>query len=199
MKPATQDGRSARWEEHRRTRHRELLRSVRHVIDEHGADISMDQISAYTGTSKTVLYRYFGDRAGLQRAMGEWAMAVIRRSLAAAQAPVGDSRAALGAMISAFTELAGSAPHVYRFCDAAVDTQSTGAARGFFADVTGLLCDRMGLVRDFEVLWAYGAVGFVRACTEQWLRTPTDRNDFNDRLTAWLWASSQALSEENRR
>lgn len=203
MKPVTSDGRSSRWDEHRRRRHRELLRTVRHAIAEHGAELSMDQISAYSGTSKTVLYRYFGDRHGLQASMGAWAMRVIRRSLAEAPSPAGDSRAALEGMIDAFTALASGAPEVYRFCDAAIDPGSGTPARGFFADVTALLCDRMGLSRDCEVVWAYGAIGFVRSSTEHWLCTGSaagtfaDRSDFTTRLTTWLWDSSRDFMEEH--
>ena len=172
MKPITSDGRSARWDEHRRRRHRELLRTVRHVVAEHGADLSMEQISARSGTTKTVLYRYFGDRSGLQAAMGDWAMHTIRRSLAA------------------------GSPEVYRFCDSAV---SGGApARGFLTDVTDLLCVRMGLTREAEVQWAAGALGFVRSCTEQWLLDPRDRHDFTTRLTTWLWDSSRSFMEVHR-
>ncbi|WP_295687212.1 TetR/AcrR family transcriptional regulator [uncultured Brevibacterium sp.] len=196
MKPITSDGRSARWDEHRRRRHRELLRTVRHVVAEHGADLSMEQISARSGTTKTVLYRYFGDRSGLQAAMGDWAMHTIRRSLAAAHAPEGDSRAALEAMIDAFTALAAGSPEVYRFCDSAV---SGGApARGFLTDVTDLLCVRMGLTREAEMQWAAGALGFVRSCTEQWLLDPRDRHDFTTRLTTWLWDSSRSFMEVHR-
>src|SRR5690625_7982283 len=79
MKSIT-DGRSTRWQKHRDQRRRELLRAVRLVVDEYGDELSMDQISEHSGTTKSVLYRYFTDRAGLQAAMGEWAMGVIVRS-----------------------------------------------------------------------------------------------------------------------
>jgi AcrR family transcriptional regulator len=108
MKSIT-DGRSTRWQKHRDERRRELLRAVRHVVDEHGDELSMDQISEYSGTTKSVLYRYFTDRAGLQAAMGEWAMGLIVRSLdeAAAASANADvtpttAREALASMIRAF-------------------------------------------------------------------------------------------------
>lgn len=198
MKPVTSDGRYARWDDHRRRRRRELLRTIRHVIDEHGADLSMDEISARSGTTKTVLYRYFGDRGGLQACMGDWAMDVIRRSLAEAPAPAGDRRAALAGMIDAFTALAAGSPAVYRFCDSALARSAGAPARGFLADVTDLLCVRMGLTGDSEILWADGAIGLVRSCTERWLHDPTDRADFTDRLTTWLWDSSRSFMEVHR-
>ncbi|WP_241241391.1 hypothetical protein [Brevibacterium linens] len=58
MKSIT-DGRSTRWQKHRNERRRELLRSVRLVVEEYGDDMSMEQISDATGTSKSVLYRYW--------------------------------------------------------------------------------------------------------------------------------------------
>ena len=107
MKSLT-DGRSTRWQQHRDLRRRELLRAVRHVVDEHGDELSMEQISEYSGTTKSVLYRYFTDRAGLQAAMGEWAMDVISKSLDDATAA--SAQDALAEMIHAFVALAAESP-----------------------------------------------------------------------------------------
>lgn len=167
------DGRSARWEAHRRTRRRELLRAVRRALEAAGPDASMDEISAHTGTSKTVLYRYFGDRAGLQTAVGEWAMRAIARSLDEASAEAAGPDDALEAMIRAFSSLAHRSPAVYRFCDAAVPSSPDASAGGFLADVADLLCERMGLTADADRLWAVGAIGFVRACTLAWIEDPS--------------------------
>lgn len=153
MKSLT-DGRSTRWQEHRDSRRRELLRTVRHVVDERGDDLSMEQISEFSGTTKAVLYRYFTDRAGLQEAMGDWAMQVIANSLDEASTTVADSddarpvdrRDTLEAMIRAFVGLAAGAPNVYRFCDQAVGRFDPGEQGGFFSEVADLLADRKSVV-----------------------------------------------------
>lgn len=173
-----------------------LLRRVRHAVAQHGPDISMEQLSASAQTTKTVLYRYFGDRGGLQRAMGELAMRVISRSLDQAVCSPNTPRESLRAMIAAFVDLAARAPHVYRFCDAAVtstvDAEGPDEYATFFQGITELLCRRLQLAGDVEVQWAYGAIGFVRAGTERWLLSPTDQEAFVDQLATWLWNSRSA-------
>lgn len=194
MKSIT-DGRSTRWQKHRDERRRELLRSVRLVVDEYGDDMSMEQISDATGTSKSVLYRYFADRAGLQAAMGEWAMGVIVRSLdeAAAASAKGEGSAAaqesLAAMIRAFVTLAGNSPNVYRFCDTAVNRFAPEETGGFFNSVAGQLAERLGLSGEQARLWSAGAIGFVRAATETWLSRPDRPEEFATTITHWLWAT----------
>ena len=203
MKSLT-DGRSPRWQEHRDSRRRELLRTVRHVVDERGDDLSMEQISEFSGTTKAVLYRYFTDRAGLQEAMGDWAMQVIANSLDEASTTVADSddarpvdrRDTLEAMIRAFVGLAAGAPNVYRFCDQAVGRFDPGEQGGFFSEVADLLAERLDLdVTDSRFdgddgrLWAAGAIGFVRAATETWLKSPGSPDAFAASVSTWLWAS----------
>ncbi|RBP64674.1 TetR family transcriptional regulator [Brevibacterium sanguinis] len=205
MKSLT-DGRSTRWQEHRDLRRRELLRAVRHVVDEHGDDLSMGQISEYSGTTKAALYRYFTDRAGLQAAMGEWAMEVIAKSLddagaartASSSAPTAPPaqesltpQEALTAMIGAFVTLAAGSPSVYRFCDTAVNRFAPTETGGFFNSIARLLAERVGLEGPEGTLWASGAIGFVRAATENWLADPGPPEEFAATISRWLWASLQ--------
>lgn len=157
----------------------------------------MDVIAAGAGTTKTVFYRYFGDRAGLQLAMGEWAMRVIRREIDAAGAHADEPREALAAMIRAFARLAAGSPAVYTFCDAVVLPTGDEAGRDFFTSVTHLLAERLGLDEARERLWAFGALGFVRACTQQWLveraqhrpALSVDIDVFTHHVTTWVWNS----------
>ena len=189
MKSLT-DGRSTRWQKHRDRRRRELLRAVRLVVDEYGDGLSMDQISEYSGTTKSVLYRYFTDRAGLQAAMGEWAMAVIVRSLDEATAT--SAQESLAAMIRAFVRLAGDSPNVYRFCDTAVNRFAPEATGGFFNSIAALLAQRLELDGIRASLWSAGAIGFVRAATESWLSDPDEPEEFAATISHWLWASLPA-------
>lgn len=99
----------------------------------------MEQISEYSGTTKSVLYRYFTDRAGLQAAMGEWAMDVIAKSLDDATAA--SAQDALTKMIHAFVALAAESPNIYRFCDTAVNRFAPTETGGFFNSIAGLLAE----------------------------------------------------------
>lgn len=189
MKSLT-DGRSTRWQQHRDLRRQELLRAVRYVVDEHGDELSMEQISEHSGTTKSVLYRYFTDRAGLQAAMGEWAMNVISKSLDDATAS--SAHDALTKMIRAFVALAAESPNIYRFCDPAVNRFAPTETGGFFNSVAGLLAERLVLEGAQGQLWAAGAIGFVRAATENWLADPSHPDEFATTISQWLWASLPA-------
>src|SRR5660398_211422 len=65
------DGRDTRWQEHRVERRATLVDSALRAIRTHGAAVTIDEIALGAGTSKTVLYRYFGDRNGLYLAMAD--------------------------------------------------------------------------------------------------------------------------------
>ena len=69
--PDVADGRSVRWIRHREERRGSLVDSTIRAIRRHGAGVGMDDIAAEAGTSKTVIYRHFEDRAGLYRAVVE--------------------------------------------------------------------------------------------------------------------------------
>ncbi|MFC3184866.1 helix-turn-helix domain-containing protein [Pseudoglutamicibacter albus] len=65
------DGRATRWEDHRRQRREELLIAARRAIHHGGPQLSMDEIAAAAQTSKSVYYRYFGDKDGLRAAISQ--------------------------------------------------------------------------------------------------------------------------------
>ncbi|MFY9262382.1 MAG: TetR/AcrR family transcriptional regulator [Actinomycetaceae bacterium] len=72
-KPAPKkiDRRSSRWNEHRAQRREELLNLTHEAVRRYGASVSMDQIAEVAQTSKSIIYRYFADKTGLQNALGE--------------------------------------------------------------------------------------------------------------------------------
>jgi AcrR family transcriptional regulator len=63
------DGRAVRWDEHRAERRRHVLDAAIAAIEAAppGADINLQQIADAAGIVRTVLYRHFDGRAGLQR------------------------------------------------------------------------------------------------------------------------------------
>lgn len=65
------DGRRERWTHHKAERRAHILDAAISVIEEHepGADVQIAQIAERAGLGRTVLYRHFDDRAGLERAI----------------------------------------------------------------------------------------------------------------------------------
>ena len=130
---AARDRRDSRWDAHREQRRAELVAATVGAIRRHGAGVGMDDVAASAGTSKTVIYRHFGDRTGLYTAVCEQVAAVlldqIRRATNEAL-PTGP-RAAVSAGIDAYLRLIESDPELYRFVvHRPLWVQPTGARAG---------------------------------------------------------------------
>lgn len=218
----TDDGRSTRWDDHREARRAELVRVARKLVHHGGPDASMDDIAAAAGTSKSIVYRYFTDKDGLQLAVAAAVVTDIRAALDVAATEAATPREALRGMVDTYLAMIESSPHVYTFV-------TRGGSVGVFLDsvtelvaapfVRALGVDPDGPEAGWARLWAAGAVGFVRGAGERWLagdhaddqaddpggargtdgataaREP--RQDVASRVAAWLWAGPvAALSRE---
>ncbi|WP_406830744.1 TetR/AcrR family transcriptional regulator [Pedococcus sp. KACC 23699] len=211
----TTDGRSTRWDEHRATRRRELVEATLRAIREHGAGVGMDDIAAAAGTSKTVFYRHFTDRAGLYAAVSESVDARILRDLGAAMGEGGVDgspdlasagaapRAVIAAAIDSYLALVERDPEVYRFVVNAplLDTHSGGDPA---LAVTSHIADQMSALlraalasagRDpsAATVWGAGVVGMVRAAADHWLADPgLSRSELTTHLTDLAWGGLSA-------
>jgi AcrR family transcriptional regulator len=180
----TADGRSTRWDDHREARRTELARAARKVVHHHGPDVSMDDIAAAAGTSKSIVYRYFVDKTGVQLAVAEEVVADIRAALVDAAQTADGPRAALRAMVGTYLAMIESSPSVYTF------VTRDGSSEHVVDSITDLITAAGGGNR----LWAAGAVGFVRGTAELWLRTEPreDPDQLADQITRWLWTGPVA-------
>ncbi|BAS18061.1 hypothetical protein AHiyo8_63640 [Arthrobacter sp. Hiyo8] len=70
----------------------------------------MEDIATAASTSKSVYYRYFGDKAGLQQAMGEVVLGQMQRRMKEAAESAQTPREGLFAMVSAYLQMAESSP-----------------------------------------------------------------------------------------
>jgi AcrR family transcriptional regulator len=214
------DGRSTRWDEHRATRRRELVEATLRAIREHGAGVGMDDIAAAAGTSKTVFYRHFTDRAGLYAAVSQSVDARILRDLGSAMgaadtdtglspdlASAGGSgaspRAVISAAIDSYLALVERDPEVYRFVVNAplLDAPSGGdpalAVTSHIADqmsaLLGAALTSVGRDPSAAAVWGAGVVGMVRAAADQWLADPAlTRTELTTHLTDLAWGGLSA-------
>jgi AcrR family transcriptional regulator len=174
------DGRSRRWDEHRATRRHELVDATLRAIRAHGAGVGMDGIAAVAGTSKTVFYRHFTDRAGLYAAVAERVDENIMRDLRAAAGGGGGTggRTVIAAAIEAYLRLVEEEPEIYRFVvTAPILDRSGGDPSG---PVSAHIAEEIGALLDGALgadaaeplrsrVWAYGVVGMVRSAADDWL------------------------------
>lgn len=202
------DGRSARWDEHRLARRRELVEATVRAVREYGAGVGMDEVAATAGTSKTVLYRHFADRAGLYAAVADRVDGTIVRGISrAADAEGGaDARAphaVIRAVIAAYLHLVEDDPEVYRFIVNAPmvppgerpDGDVTAGMTGRIAEhVTGIIGAGLGspVAKPTAHLWGVALVGMVRAAADAWLAdggadSGRTADDLADDLTTLVW------------
>ncbi|WP_022925253.1 TetR/AcrR family transcriptional regulator [Serinicoccus marinus] len=211
--PVARDGRDARWEAHRTERRHQLVEAALKAIRQHGAGVGMDEIAAQAGTSKTVLYRHLGDKAGLYSAVVAAVDETVLGDLAAASRQGGDVLARIQAMVHSYLSLVERDPEIYRF----VMTRPLETTEGDPDDPVHRITDRVsdqlaGAIRthltqhgrgaEADLLapaWGHGIVGLVRAAADHVLTsTSTTRLSVDDATHAVIELIRPALAGENR-
>jgi AcrR family transcriptional regulator len=196
------DRRSTRWDAHRTARRAELVEAALAAIRERGAGAGMDDVAASAGTSKTVVYRHFTDRADLHAAVcARVADSIVTHVRAAVDAAAG-SRQMATAAIGEYLRLVEADPEVYRFV-VHRPLLDRDLVRGG-ADPVGDLISRIGAEaavviaahlaahgRDATAAapWGHGLVGLVHAATDNWLARPEGmtRDELATHLTDLAW------------
>lgn len=183
--PSRPDGRTTRWEQHRAARRLDLVRAARRSVHERGPDVSMDELATDIGTSKSILYRYFTDKAGLQRAVGGHVLDRMLRELTEAATGIGGPRERIHSMVAHYLQMVDDAPHVYAFVTSPA-IEASSEVRGFVEEVDAVVAHTLvpavlGLEDDADIeeiprelaaratLWAAGVTGTVRSVADRWL------------------------------
>lgn len=178
--PSNADGRATRWAEHRTTRRRELVEDTLRAIRKHGASVGMDEIAAQAKTSKTVIYRHFGDRAGLYTAVVASVHDFIHAGLEAALELTDpeDLSSLVHDLADAYLGLVERDPEIYRFVLAppssvASEVDPYGGLPEIMGDhVAQAIADHLnaqGQDPSCAPTWGHGLVGFIRASADRWM------------------------------
>src|SRR4051812_45752998 len=111
-------------------RRRELLEAADRVVLRDGPKASMNAIAAEAGITKPILYRHFGDKAGLYQALAVRHTDALLDSLRAALDAPAERRRRVEATLDTYLAAIEARPQVYRFLmHPAEDPQSP--ERGF--------------------------------------------------------------------
>ncbi|MEY2425306.1 MAG: hypothetical protein QOI61_878 [Actinomycetota bacterium] len=186
----------------RADRREELLNAAISGIRKHGPSASMDVLAAEAGITKPILYRHFGDRAGLVSAIADRFAETLQAEITAAlsQNAVG-TRALLVGTIDAFVGYIEREPAVYRYLvrhgnsDPAVDvTGFLDQISNRVALVIGEEARRLGSDSGGAEAIAHGIVSFVYAAGDWWVdRRTMPRAQLVAYLADFLWVGLEGL------
>ncbi|HVT22389.1 MAG TPA: TetR/AcrR family transcriptional regulator [Mycobacteriales bacterium] len=180
-------------------RRTDLLEAADRVVQREGSAASMNLIAAEAGITKPILYRHFGDKSGLYRALAaryiEDLLARLRGALLTRGGLAARTRATVDAYLSAIEEN----PQIYRFLiqRAAVEEpdvrgQVEGFVRRFGDELASGIRNEPSLSGIGEMratVWAQGIAGMVQAAGDWWLDHPqVSRATVVDEVSALLVA-----------
>ncbi|MFJ4654902.1 TetR/AcrR family transcriptional regulator [Nocardia sp. NPDC088792] len=202
--PPAADGRSTRWNGHKARRRADMLDAAVTVIEEHGTEISVQQIADRLRVPRPVVYRHFDGRADLDEAIRRHILESLLAELLPRLSPDGTMKDAVRGAISTYVGWIERHPHLHRFLTAAdPHSESSGALAGARDRIGGQLADlfaeslnRFGIDRNRARPMAFGMVGFVDGVVNSWRAAPTLTSE---QVEGILTESVLALLEGNAR
>jgi AcrR family transcriptional regulator len=198
------DGRKRRWHQHKVDRRNELVDGTLEAIRTQGRDVSMDEIAAEIGVSKTVLYRYFVDKNDLTTAvMMRFAQTTLIPNMAAALLAHLDGFELTREIIRVYVETVAAEPEIYPFVFAnssASKSKVVADSERIIAGMLAVMLRRRMQQDDLETKgvepWAYMIVGGVQLATHSWMsHRRISSNELIDYLTMLSWSALRGIVE----
>jgi AcrR family transcriptional regulator len=192
-------------------RRRELLEAADRVVLRDGPGASMNAIAAEAGITKPILYRHFGDKGGLYRALAKRHTDALLDSLRAAlDAPAG-RRERVEATLETYLAAIEARPQVYRFLmhpaeerpedDQGFDVgrHTAPLLRRLGDELAKVIAERVELGPGSEQLarvWGHGIVGMMHAAGDWWLgERPCTRAVLVTSLADLLWGRLAGVAD----
>ncbi|MEU4269697.1 TetR family transcriptional regulator [Streptomyces sp. NPDC026092] len=184
-------------------RRRELLEAADRVVLRDGPKASMNAIAAEAGITKPILYRHFGDKGGLYRALATRHTDALLAALRAALDAPADRRRRVESTLDTYLASIEALPQVYRFLmhpaeethqaeqGFDVGRHSAPVLRRMGEELGQVIAERidLGPVGDAQArIWGHGIVGMMHAAGDWWLgERPCSRAELVQALADLLW------------
>lgn len=194
-------------------RRRELLEAADRVVLRDGPEASMNAIAAEAGITKPILYRHFGDKGGLYRALAKRHTDALLSTLRTALDAPNDRRERVEATLHAYLDAIESNPQVYRFLmhpgegvpDAEkgfdIGRHSAPLLRRMGEELADVITERLDLGPDSRMsarVWGHGIVGMMHAAGDWWLgERPCSRPELVRHLADLLWGMLATAEDRN--
>lgn len=194
-----------------RQRRRQLLEAADRVVLRDGPQASMNAIAAEAGITKPILYRHFGDKGGLYRALAKRHTDALLDALRTALDAPAERRQQVEATLDTYLAAIEARPQVYRFLmHPAEDTQlpepgfdvgrhSAPLLRRLGEELAKVIEERVDLGPGSEQLarvWGHGIVGMMHGAGDWWLgERPCSRAQLVSSLADLLWGRLAAVAD----
>lgn len=189
-------------------RRAELLDAADRVIRQLGPDASMTAIAAEAGITKPILYRHFGDKAGLYRALAERYASPVFTELTTALSTITDRQERMRTTVDTYLRFIESDPQLYRFLMHRALREQPGVASSIAAftsvvaaGIAEIIAREIGLAEDQKRsarAWAHGIVGVVQLTGDWWLDSrELSREQLVDHIAALLWGGLTNLNADS--
>jgi AcrR family transcriptional regulator len=206
MTAEVRDGRSTRWDPHRRERRIAIITAAISAIEQFGPDALTAQIAQVAGVPRTHVYRHFDGKQALDLAVCRHVAGDLGDRLRAGLSGPGSPRQIIAGSIEAHLSWIEQHPNLYRFLAqhsytvATTGTPAIDDAKAVFAtELTALLQSYMrvfGLDPSPAERVVVGVVGMVDATAAWWLehRDGTPRDELTAVLTDEVWVVIEATA-----
>lgn len=188
----------------RGNRTEELIEAAIGVIREDGAAASMERIALAAGVTKPILYKHFGDKAGIYETIAARYLDELRSELIKSMRPGASPAETLRRTIDTYLAVIEREPQIYRFLtrEARLSVSDPGAPvesfiRQLAGEVTIVISD--GLRASGADLGAaepigYGITGMVQLAGDWWIERQTmSRDRMTDYITDLIWHGLSAM------
>jgi AcrR family transcriptional regulator len=192
----------------REARREVLLDAAIEVIRQRGPDASMEEIARRAGITKPVVYRYFGDRAGLYRAVAERYCDRLKRDFLNAMSRRRDLRGIVTGAIDGYLAFIEAEPRVHQFLLHPQPDQRGGERVPVRAyswhvgeEIAAALRHRLeaaALDTESARPWGHAIAGMVEAAGTWWCHgegIAVPRARLVEQLTTLLWSGLGSATE----
>lgn len=204
---ATRDGRSTRWDPHRRERRLSIINAAIAAIEEHGPDVLTAQIAQRAGVPRTHVYRHFDGKPALDLAVSTHVATQIAQRIRTGLTSGGTAIAIIGGAVDQHLGWVEAHPNLYRFLaqhSYRVRTDAVGTAGDakavFAAELTTLFSrylTALGVSTEPAERVIVGVVGLVDATAAWWLGHPDlPRATIAAELTDEVWLLIERTSRQ---
>jgi AcrR family transcriptional regulator len=201
---AKADGRKRRWHQHKVDRRNELVDGTLEAVRRRGSNVSMDEIAAEIGVSKTVLYRYFVDKNDLTTAvMMRFAQTTLIPNMASAMSSSLDGFELTREIIRVYVDTVAAEPEIYPF----VFANSSASKSKAIADSEQIIARMLAVVLRRRMAhagmdtggvdaFAFHTVGGVQLATHSWMSNRRMTAEaLTDYLTLLSWSALRGVVE----